>query len=208
MIYLASKSPRRSELLQDAGIDFKVLVTKAEENFDLNQAVSANAERLSILKAKAALRQIQSKKLQFLPILAADTIVAVEGRMLGKPADKEEATSMLHLLSNNQHSVTTGVTIVNKDIEFHTFSVESLLTFRKISEREIDKYTNTVEPYDKAGGISSQGGAKKFITKIDGSYSNILGLPIDEVLDYLVPNNPIPHQLGDLIYLNNCHQFL
>ena len=107
MIYLASKSPRRSELLQDAGIDFKVLVTKAEENFDLNQAVSANAERLSILKAKAALRQIQSKKLQFLPILAADTIVAVEGRMLGKPADKEEATSMLHLLSNNQHSVTT-----------------------------------------------------------------------------------------------------
>ena len=187
MIYLASKSPRRSELLQDAGIDFKVLVTKAEENFDLNQAVSANAERLSILKAKAALRQIQSKKLQFLPILAADTIVAVEGRMLGKPADKEEATSMLHLLSNNQHSVTTGVTIVNKDIEFHTFSVESLLTFRKISEREIDKYTNTVEPYDKAGGISSQGGAKKFITKIDGSYSNILGLPIDEVLDYLVP---------------------
>ena len=186
MIYLASKSPRRSELLQDAGIDFKVLATKAEENFDLNQAVSANAERLSILKAKAALRQIQSKKLQFLPILAADTIVAVEGRMLGKPADKEEATSMLHLLSNNQHSVTTGVTIVNKDIEFHTFSVESLLTFRKISEREIDKYTNTVEPYDKAGGISSQGGAKKFITKIDGSYSNILGLPIDEVLDYLV----------------------
>ena len=82
--------------------------------------------------------------------------------------------------------MTTGVTIVNKDIEFHTFSVESLLTFRKISEREIDKYTNTVEPYDKAGGISSQGGAKKFITKIDGSYSNILGLPIDEVLDYLV----------------------
>jgi len=105
--------------------------------------------------------------------------------MLGKPADKAEAKTMLSLLSNNIHSVVTGVTVIDQHGGSHSISVETNLYFKNLSDIEIEEYINTDEPYDKAGGISSQGGAKAFITKIDGSYSNVLGLPIEESLDLL-----------------------
>jgi septum formation protein len=185
MIYLASKSPRRSQILLEADISFKILVPSVDEVFNTKESVHKNAKKLSLLKANATLSMIQKMKLEFMPILCADTIVAVDGVMLGKPADKTEAKAMLNLLSNNMHAVVTGVTVIDQQGVSHSISVETNLYFKNLSESEIEEYINTDEPYDKAGGISSQGGAKAFITKIDGSYSNVLGLPIEESLDLL-----------------------
>ena len=185
MIYLASKSPRRSQILMEAGISFKILVPSVDEVFNQKESVHVNAKRLSLLKADATLSMIRKMNLEMMPILSADTIVAVDGVMLGKPADKTEAKAMLNLLSNNMHAVVTGVTVIDQQGVSHSISVETNLYFKNLSESEIEEYINTDEPYDKAGGISSQGGAKEFITKIDGSYSNVLGLPIEESLDLL-----------------------
>ena len=185
MIYLASKSPRRSQILMEAGISFKILVPSVDEVFNQKESVHVNAKRLSLLKADATLSMIRKMNLEMMPILSADTIVAVDGVMLGKPADKTEAKAMLNLLSNNMHAVVTGVTVIDQQGVSHSISVETNLYFKNLSESEIEEYINTDEPYDKAGGISSQGGAKAFITKIDGSYSNVLGLPIEESLDLL-----------------------
>ena len=185
MIYLASKSPRRSQILSEAGISFKILVPSVDEVFNPEESVHKNAKRISLQKAQATLSMIREMKLEIMPILCADTIVAVDDLMLGKPADKAEAKSMLSLLSNNMHSVVTGVTVIDQQGDIHSLSVETNLYFKNLSESEIEEYINTDEPYDKAGGISSQGGAKAFITKIDGSYSNVLGLPIEESLDLL-----------------------
>ena len=169
----------------EAGISFKILVPSVDEVFDPKESVHVNAKRLSLLKANATLSMIRKMNLEMMPILSADTIVAVDGVMLGKPADKAEAKTMLSLLSNNMHAVVTGVTVIDQQGGSHSISVETNLYFRNLSESEIEEYINTDEPYDKAGGISSQGGAKEFITKIDGSYSNVLGLPIEESLDLL-----------------------
>ena len=185
MIYLASKSPRRSQILLEADISFKILVPSVDEVFNPKESAHKNAKRLSLLKAHATLSMIREMQLEMMPILCADTIVAVDGVMLGKPADKAQAKTMLSLLSNNMHSVVTGVTVIDQQGCSHSISVETNLYFKNLSESEIEKYINTDEPYDKAGGISSQGGAKAFITKIDGSYSNVLGLPIEESLDLL-----------------------
>ena len=185
MIYLASKSPRRSQILMEAGISFKILVPSVDEVFNQKESVHVNAKRLSLLKADATLSMIRKMNLEMMPILSADTIVAVDGVMLGKPADKTEAKAMLNLLSNNMHAVVTGVTVIDQQGVSHSISVETNLYFKNLSESEIEEYINTDEPYDKAGGISSQGGAKAFITEIDGSYSNVLGLPIEESLDLL-----------------------
>lgn len=185
MIYLASQSPRRSQILQDANISFEILISSAEEKFNDEDSVADNAKRLALVKAKAALEKIERESRQYLPILSADTIVAVDGHMLGKPKDAAEARDMLKLLSNRQHSVVTGVALVDREKKFHTISVETLLYFKKLEELEIENYISTNEPYDKAGGISSQGGAKKFITKVIGSRSNVLGLPLEESLDLL-----------------------
>jgi septum formation protein len=169
----------------EAGISFKILMPSVDEVFNQKESVHKNAKRLSLLKANATLRMIQEMQLEMMPILCADTIVAVDGVMLGKPADKAEAKTMLSLLSNNMHSVVTGVTVIDQQGGSHSISVETNLYFKNLSDSEIEEYINTDEPYDKAGGISSQGGAKAFITKIDGSYSNVLGLPIEESLDLL-----------------------
>ena len=185
MIYLASQSPRRSQILQDANISFEILISSAEEEFNDAHSVADNAKRLALVKAKAALEKIERESRQYLPILSADTIVAVDGNMLGKPKDAAEARDMLKLLSNRQHSVVTGVALVDREKKFHTISVETFLYFKKLEELEIENYISTNEPYDKAGGISSQGGAKKFITKVIGSRSNVLGLPLEESLDLL-----------------------
>lgn len=185
MIYLASQSPRRSQILRDANISFEILISSAEEKLNDEDSVADNAKRLALVKAKAALEKIEIESRQYLPILSADTIVAVDGHMLGKPKDAAEARDMLKLLSNRQHSVVTGVALVDREKKFHTISVETLLYFKKLEELEIENYISTNEPYDKAGGISSQGGAKKFITKVIGSRSNVLGLPLEESLDLL-----------------------
>lgn len=185
MIYLASQSPRRSQILRDANISFEILISSAEEKLNDEDSVADNAKRLALVKAKAALEKIEIESRQYLPILSADTIVAVDGNMLGKPKDAAEARDMLKLLSNRQHSVVTGVALVDREKKFNTISVETFLYFKKLEELEIENYISTNEPYDKAGGISSQGGAKKFITKVIGSTSNLLGLPLEESLDLL-----------------------
>ena len=140
MIYLASKSPRRSQILQDANISFEILVSSEKEEFNHEDSVADNAQRLALVKAKVALEKIEREKRKYLPILSADTIVAVDGNMLGKPKDAAEARDMLNLLSNRQHSVVTGVALIDREKKFHTISVETVLFFRKLEELEIENY--------------------------------------------------------------------
>ena len=172
---LASKSPRRAELLKGIGLNFKIIPSNVDESI-----VSTNLkpEDYCVKLAQLKSNDISSKYLDF-TIIGADTIVYVNEKILNKPKNFIEASKMLNLLSNNTHQVFTGVSIknINLDIEIN-FYEKTEVTFNKISENEISKYINDFRPFDKAGGYGIQDGSKVFIQKINGSYENIIGFPI------------------------------
>ena len=132
-------------------------------------------ERLSLAKARAV-RAMRPG----VPVLAADTVVAIGGRVLGKPRDREDAIGMLRSLSGAVHEVWTGVSLLAA--EEATFSVRTLVTFRAVTDAEIERYVDGGEPMDKAGAYAIQGGAAGFVSSIDGSWTNVVGLPVDETL--------------------------
>ena len=188
MIYLASNSPRRTELLTQVKIDHEVIEIEIKES--LNPAASAkeNAENLSLQKCKEGIRHILSNKLSIFPVLAADTMVLLGSDIFGKPESKDHAISMLMQLSGQVHSVISGVTIgvFSKDqADFHSISAESFVEFGHISAFECKKYCATQEPLDKAGAYGIQGYGAAFVRGIKGSYSNIVGLPIFELIELL-----------------------
>jgi len=176
-IILASKSPRRSFLLKQADIPFNV------QSFDMEEIVSEpipirqHPEYLAIAKAKDAHAKIKSNKI----ILAADTSVFLSGKILNKPKDEQDAHTMLFSLSGNWHEVITGVCLLQGD-KMKSFSASSMVFFDQISDEEIHWYIKTYKPFDKAGsyGIQDWIGWCK-IREIKGSYSNILGLPMNQV---------------------------
>lgn len=187
-IYLASKSPRRRELLRQIGVDFELLpFSPADgEKADMINEDTLPGElphdyvrRISKKKADFAWQALEQRYRLLRPILTADTTVVLGNRILGKPQDKKEAAAMLRELSGKTHQVLTCVTIRNKDQLFQELQ-ESEVTFADLSNEEIDSYCNTLEPYDKAGGYGIQGLAAKFIVRISGSYSGIVGLPLFE----------------------------
>ena len=170
-LILASGSPRRKELLGLFGIPFVIRAADIDETMDPGQAPFDVVARVSRLKALAVPRK------QSDIVIAADTIVVCEGRVLGKPHSREEAVSMLRLLSGRDHQVMTGCTVVRGDAR-ETFTEVTDLHFRPLSDAEIARYVDSGEPMDKAGAYGIQGGAALFCEKIVGDYYNVMGLPV------------------------------
>lgn len=181
-VILASASPRRRELLAQIGMDFKVIISKADENIsepDPEQLVM----KLSDIKAMAVYEEHGIED-EATIILGADTVVAFDGKVLGKPKDTQQAKEMLSMLSDNTHQVFTGVTILYKkqgELKSETFYDKTTVYTYPISDKEIDQYIMTGEPMDKAGSYGIQGIGAKFIKKIDGDYNNVVGLPVSKI---------------------------
>ena len=170
-LILASASPRRSELLKLFGIPFIVRVADIDETMDPGAAAFDEVARLSREKALAVSRAEDDI------VIAADTIVVCEGRVLGKPRSPEQAFDMLSLLSGRDHQVMTGCTVV-KGNTVHTFTEVTDLHFRSLTPKEIRRYVESGEPMDKAGAYGIQGGAALFCEKMVGDYYNVMGLPV------------------------------
>ncbi len=175
---LASASPRRRELLGALIPDFEIIPSDIDEEALDGELPEEHVMRLSREKAVAVSRSHPGHW-----VLGADTVVIIDGRVLGKPANPSEAKKMLGMLSGREHRVITGFALVRNgnDIVSNDY-VWSAVIFKELSEREMDWYTNTDEPYDKAGGYAVQGKAAFFIREIRGSYTNVIGLPLCEVI--------------------------
>lgn len=176
-IILASTSPRRSQLLREAGFQFEVKTNEVEETYPPETPVDEVAEYLARKKAYASSHFIQTDEI----ILAADSVVILDGIIYGKPLDAADAKAMLQKLSGQIHRVITGVCILAKDQE-KSFSAESRVQFEPLSSEEIDHYIETFKPFDKAGSYAIQEwiGLCK-ISRIEGTFANIMGLPVDRV---------------------------
>ncbi len=180
-IILASESPRRKEILEKTGLKFKVVKSNFKEYIDPKLTPHELVRKLSLEKAKAVFNNYKNSI-----IIAADTIVICENKIFGKPKDKRDAREMLKFLSNKNHLIITGFTIMSSDLKKPiTKSQVSKVYMRKISKAEIDYYIKTKEPFDKAGAYAIQGKAKKFIEKIDGDILNAIGLPLNSLMKEL-----------------------
>lgn len=178
--YLASKSPRRRDLLTDWGFTFEILLNPSEEVNEeplLNESPINYVDRVAEEKARSLDYYLQSSNLKRLPILASDTIVELKGEILRKPADKTAAFETLSKLSGKTHHVITSVVVIDQDRALHQETSVSDVQFKKLSSKEILDYIATGEPMDKAGAYAIQGDAFKFIKSFNGSYSGIVGLP-------------------------------
>lgn len=176
-IYLASASPRRKELLTQLGVSFIQVVNDFDETPLANESAEDYVTRLAIGKARSA--QPFCDPDISLPVLGADTIVVLNGQFLGKPADLDEAKSMLKQLSGHTHQVYSGVSLCYQDKTIWQVS-KSDVTFSQLTEQTIDSYCVTKEPLGKAGSYAIQGIAGSFVNGINGSYSGIVGLPLYE----------------------------
>ena len=175
-LILASASPRRQELLRQIGCQFRVLVSDAEEI----SGDGISPERLAVENARRKAEDVAAKEGGNAPVLGADTVVAVDARILGKPKDEKDAACMLRLLSGRMHFVYTGVAIVYGG-DTYTDVVKTAVWMDEMSDGDISAYISTGEPMDKAGAYAVQGIAAKFIPKIEGSFSNVVGLPLHAV---------------------------
>ncbi len=176
-LILASGSPRRSELLRQAGLAFEIIVPNIDES-------PLPGEAPDVFVCRTAREKAESISIDGAVILAADTAVVDGERILGKPTDAQDAAAMLRSLSGRTHEVMTGVCIRFPD-RTECFHIETRVTFRTLSEEEIADYAATEEPMDKAGAYAIQGGAAKMVRRIEGSYSNVVGLPLCEVVEAL-----------------------
>lgn len=180
-IVLASASPRRLELMSLAGIDFAVVPADICEDALPGEKPADHVTRLSLEKARAV-----SEKAAGRYFVGADTVVVLDGRIMGKPADEAEALEMLTALSGRSHEVITGFTVFDKETgTCSSNSVQTEVYFKELTEGEIRKYIDTGCPMDKAGAYAIQGGAVHFIRSINGSYTNVIGLPMTEVYELL-----------------------
>lgn len=191
-IYLASKSPRRRELLRQIGIEFELLMLRDEpgrhgvvsEEVRPGEAPEDYVTRIAREKAQSGRNALSWHKLPPRPVLAADTTVTLDGNILGKPANIEEAMIMLRSLSGRTHQVLTAVTVITND-KMSEVLQRSEVTFADLSESMLRAYCALAEPYDKAGSYGVQGQAAQFIERINGSYSGIMGLPLFETSQLL-----------------------
>ena len=170
---LASKSPRRQELLRYITEDFTVKCADVDETLPENITPAEAVCYLSKIKAQPFENENDV-------VIGADTVVAIDGKILGKPHSITDAKAMLTLLSGKTHSVFTGVTVI-KDRKYTTFFCETRVTFFELTESEIDAYIQTGEPLDKAGAYGIQGYGSLLVEKIDGDYFNVVGLPVSKL---------------------------
>jgi len=184
-IVLASRSPRRSELLAAAGIPFEVLAADIDETPHTHEAPEAYVERLAIEKARAVLALRPGTT-----VIGADTTVVIDGQILGKPADAQDATDMLRLLQGRAHDVFTGVAVASASGVVAAVA-HTRVWFRVMTDEDISWYVASGQPMDKAGAYGIQGLASRFIDRIDGSYTNVVGLPVAVVSSILSQEQPI-----------------
>ncbi|HTB92755.1 MAG TPA: Maf family protein [Candidatus Sulfotelmatobacter sp.] len=181
-LILASSSPRRAEILANAGLPFSVLSSAVDESPHPGEAPSALVQRLANAKADLVAARAVGPAI----IIGADTVVMLGDKILGKPGSPEDARQMLRQLSGRTHSVLTGVALIRlPDGERRQFIESTLVHFRSITEEEISYYLATGEPYDKAGAYAIQGRAGRYIPRIEGCYFNVVGLPLSRVLTEL-----------------------
>lgn len=178
-IYLASKSPRRRQLLDQLRVKYEVLDVEVAEHWDGKETPSDYVMRLALEKARAG-KKVAPRPL---PVLGADTEVVLDDCVLGKPADRNDAMRMLMSLSGRTHLVYSAVALIHEREEARVNV--SHVTFRPLTGEECARYCNLDEPYDKAGAYAVQGGAAAFITGLEGSYSGVMGLPLDETAELL-----------------------
>lgn len=178
MLILASQSPRRSEILLQAGIPFVVRAASVDETVRPGETPSEYVKRVAQEKAAA----IEAGPADI--VLGADTVVVIGSQILGKPTDQADALRMLETLSGRQHTVLTGICL-RRGTETALDVAETRVWLSPLSRRELEEYVATGEPMDKAGAYAIQGRASKFIQRIDGSYANVVGLPIELVYQYL-----------------------
>jgi septum formation protein len=191
-IYLASRSPRRRELLKQIGIRFDPLLLRLasprgpdiDEVRHGNESAADYVERTAREKARFGLEALSMRSMLFRPVLAADTVVIVDGAVLGKPADRTEAAAFMRRLAGRSHEVRTAVALAMQGPVLAATSV-SQVHFRALNDAEIQRYCESSEPYDKAGGYAIQGMAAVFIERIEGSYSGVMGLPLFETAQLL-----------------------
>ena len=191
-IYLASRSPRRRELLSQIGVRFQVLMfrDKPETDAELNEAVlegeapQVYVERVARAKAQAGWQRLEQRNLPRAAVLAADTTVAVDGRILGKPADRREAAAMLAALSGRRHEVLSAIAL-RYESQFECAVSVSEVEFKVLSPEDVRQYVATGECDDKAGAYAIQGRAAQFVANLRGSFSGVMGLPLYETAQML-----------------------
>lgn len=177
-LVLASTSPQRAEVLQAAGFSFQVLSSAVDETPVPGETPQNLVRRLALAKAEL----VAARSVGAVIVLAADTIVELEGRAFGKPRSTEDAREMLEQLSGRTHAVHTGVALIRlPDAENREAVETTLVTFAQLERREILEYLASGEPFDKAGAYAIQGHAGRFITRIEGCYFNVVGLPLARV---------------------------
>ncbi|MBQ6825076.1 MAG: septum formation protein Maf [Clostridia bacterium] len=174
-VILASGSPRRKELLKLLFEDFEIIVSKKDETLPKNISAEKIPEYLSFIKGEDIAKENPESL-----VISADTIVLLNGEILGKPKDKADAFNMLNSLSGNFHFVITGCSLFYKG-EHKSFSVTTKVKFYELEEIEITEYINSAEPYDKAGGYGIQSKGGLFVEFIEGDYNNVVGFPIAEL---------------------------
>lgn len=173
-IILASASPRRADLLRQAGIDFIAIPADVDERVLSGEEPEAHVMRLATEKAR-----VVAEKTGHGLVIGADTVVVIDGKILGKPVDRAEAVSMLRLLSGRGHRVMTGLTLANvgsREVSCHVEVTD--VFFRELGDREIDAYVNSGEPMDKAGAYGIQEKGVFFVRRVEGCYNNVVGLPL------------------------------
>lgn len=191
-IYLASQSPRRRELLKQVGVRFEMLLLRSDPRrpADVDETPLAGespdvyVRRICETKARAGWNALLSRNLPPFPVLASDTTVTLDGAILGKPRDREDAAAMLRRLSGRQHQVLSAVAVAfDERVEIRVSS--TVVTFAALSEERMQRYVLTNEGHDKAGAYGIQGHAGAFVERIEGSYSGVMGLPLFETVELL-----------------------
>jgi septum formation protein len=188
-VYLASGSPRRRELLQQIGVPFRVVGAAVDEAVMPDEAPLAYVARLAAAKAQAGWER--SRDSIEVPVLAADTAVVLDGRILGKPSDRQDAADMLQRLSGRTHEVLTAIAL-RTAAGLQSRISRSEVTFRRIAGEEVQAYWETGESSDKAGGYAIQGRAAVFVAELRGSYSGVMGLPLFETAELLCTAGLMP----------------
>ncbi len=181
-LVLASSSPRRRELLRDAGFEFRVLAPDVDESVRRGEGPGATARRLADEKARAIAARVDAASC----VLAADTVVVIDGELLGKPQDESEAVAMLLRLAGREHRVLTGIALAVPALGRSELRLEeSVVRMAPVSAEQARAYAATGEPLDKAGAYALQGEGGRFVLEVRGSRSNVIGLPLETVLPLL-----------------------
>jgi len=196
---LASKSPRRKEILEGFGIELEILTSSIEETSDKDGLL----EQIMDISRKKSLEISEKRKKSY--VVSADTVVVLEGKILGKPKDEDEAFYMLNSLSGKQHKVLTAYTLMNseKKIDFTSYDTTEVF-FKELSEEEIRWYISTGEPMDKAGAYGIQGKGSVLVKKIEGDFFNVMGFPISKFYDDLKDLDLSIDELNKTIEVEEC----